>query len=222
MTARIPWSAGRLKPLRRRVSVAFLSILLFSYCLSAYSAGPKAAPGLSTNTPGKPKPMMVVVTNRMQTLKGWFGPERPFPILNGNSVIIEQVTLGPLGGMETHSSWRVVNMLAENLTEILKRLGTETIEMAIYPKTNYVYTFQGRDQFKRKVNVQSGYAVITDARIPRDWFLFTADMGNFPSIKPDQILTDFPQSFREIRTETETRKPGITSPQYNTSSPQSE
>jgi hypothetical protein len=166
--------------------------------------------------------MMVVVTNRMQTMKGWIGPERPFPILNGNSVIIEQVTLGPLGGMETHSSWRVVNMLAENLTEILKRLGTETIEMAIYPKTNYVSTFQGRDQFKRKVNVQIGYAVITDTRIPRDWFLFTADMGNFPSIKPDQILADFPQSFRPIRTESVAREPGTISPQNNTSPPQSE
>jgi hypothetical protein len=145
--------------------------------------------------------MMVVVTNRMQTMMGWFGPERPFPVLTGNQVSIEQDTPAPPGGMEAHASWRVVNMLAENLTEILKRLGTDTIEMAIYPKTNYVSPFQGRDQTERKVHVQSGYAVITDKRIPRDWFLFTPSLGNFPSIKPDQILADFPQSFRPIRTD---------------------
>ena len=103
--------------------------------------------------------------------------------------------------METNVSWRVVNMLAENLTEILKRLGTETIEMAIYPKTNYVSTFQGRDQTERKVDVQLGYAVITDTRIPRDWFLLTPSLGNFPSITANQILADFPQSFKPIRTD---------------------
>ena len=218
MTARILWTAGRLTPRWHRVLVLCFSILLFSCCFSALPAEPKVTPDPSTNTPAKPKPMMVVVTNRMQTMKGWFGPERPFPILNGNSVSIEQVTLAPLGGMETHASWRVVNMLAENLTEILKRLGTETIEMAIYPKTNYVATFQGREQTERTVNVQSGYAVITDTRIPRDWFLFTPSLGNFPPIKPDQILADFPQSFRAIRTESTTRKPGTIFPQNNTSS----
>ena len=186
---------------RHRALVPCLSILLFSCCFGAYSAEPKATPNPSTNPPAKPQRMMVVVTNRMQTMKGWFGPERPFPVLNGNSVSIEQITLGPLGGMETHASWRVVNMLAENLTEILKRLGTDTIELAIYPKTNYVSTFQGREQIERKVNVQLGYAVITDSRISRDWFLLTPNLGNFPTIKPDEILADFPQSFRPIRTD---------------------
>jgi len=103
--------------------------------------------------------------------------------------------------METHTNLRVVNILAENLTEILKRLGTETIEMAIYPGTNRVSTFKDRDQPERKVAQQTGYAVITDTRIPREWFLPSPKMGNFPSVKADEILAAFPLSFRPIRTD---------------------
>ena len=62
-----------------------------------------------------------------------------------------QVKPAPPGGMETHSEFSVVNILGENLTEILRRIGTDTLEMAIYPRTNFISSFQGRDQPEREV-----------------------------------------------------------------------
>ena len=110
----------------------------------------KAAP--ATNAPAKPKPLMVAVTNRMQTMKGFFGrAQRQFPVPDGNRVTIMQVKPAPPGGMETHSEFSVVNILGENLTEILRRIGTDTLEMAIYPRTNFISSFQGRDQPEREV-----------------------------------------------------------------------
>jgi len=144
---------------------------------------------------------MVVVTNRMQTMMGWFGPERQFPVPTGNQVFILQTTPAPPDGMETHTNLRVVNILAENLTEILKRIGTDTLEMAIYPGTNRVSTFKDPNQPHRQVINATGYAVITDTRIPRDWFLSSPKLGNFPLVKADEILAAFPLSFKPIRTD---------------------
>jgi hypothetical protein len=103
--------------------------------------------------------------------------------------------------METHSDLPVVNIHGENLTEILRRIGTETIEMAIYRGTNFVSTFQDGDQPERKVIYEIGYAVITDSRVPRDWLLFYPSLGHFPFVKPDEIVAAFPLSFRPIRTD---------------------
>ena len=143
---------------------------------------------------------MVVVTNRMQTMKGFFGrAQREYPYSDGNHATILHVTPAPPGGMETHSDFYVVNILGENLTEILRRIGTDTLEMAIYQRTNFVSTFQGREGPERKIIVESGYALITDTRIPREWFLYYPSLGSFTSVKADEMLAAFPLSFRPIR-----------------------
>ena len=204
MTACAPVSVRSAFRPHRVFSIAcFLICSFIFYCrIHGYSADPEAEKTVSTtNAPAKPKPMMVVVTNRMQTLMGWFGPERTFPVSDGNQVFILQIKPAPPDGMETHTDLHVVNILAENLTEILKRIGTETIEMAIYPGTNRVSTFKDRGQPERKVAQQTGYAVITDTRIPREWFLSSPKLGNLHLVNADEILAAFPLSFSPKRTD---------------------
>lgn len=73
--------------------------------------------------------------------------------------------------METFVNWSVVNIHAENLGEISKRLKTDSVEMLILPVTNFQGTVQDAGSPERTVLNNSAYALVTDARIPREWFL---------------------------------------------------
>lgn len=157
-----------------------------------------------TNATPKPPRVMVVATNRMQTLIGFFGRaqlQHPWP--NGNRVSIHFRKPAPPAGLETFVDLKVVNIYAENLTEILKRIGTETIEMAVYPRTNFIGTIWERDQGERQIIHEWGYAVITDTRIPREWFHYSPVFGNSRVEKGDEMLSAFPLSFKTAKRERE-------------------
>ncbi|MGZ8900259.1 MAG: hypothetical protein ACXW3Z_09205 [Limisphaerales bacterium] len=66
---------------------------------------------------------------------------------------------------------RVINVHAENLWEITKRLKIDSVEMLILPITNFQGTVQDAGSPERLVLHKSADALVTDARIPREWFL---------------------------------------------------
>jgi len=99
----------------------------------------------------------------------------------------------------------VINIHTENLNEITRRLGTKTVEMLILPITNYPTVISearpnpranqtNDDTFVGRHIIQKlAFALVTDPRIPREWFHFK------PPLNPEksrQIKAAFPAYFR--------------------------
>ncbi len=108
------------------------------------------------------------MTNSIMTAMR-FERTTPPPWTKGNTIEIHfEPTKGQL------VSWRVVNMHAENLGEISRRLGIKELELQVLHLEPETGTVQETGTPERKVEIDRGYAVVSDARIPREWFLSTA------------------------------------------------
>ena len=93
----------------------------------------------------------------------------PPPWTNGNTIDIHfEPTIGRL------VSWRLVNMHAENLGEISRNLGINELELLVLHLEPEAGTVQETGKPERKVVIDRGYAMVSDARIPREWFLSDA------------------------------------------------
>lgn len=124
------------------------------------------------------------MTNSIMTTMR-FQRTTPPPWTNGNTIDIQfEPTKGQL------VSWRVVNMHAENLGEISRRLGIKELEMLVLHLEPETGTVQETGKPERKVEIDRGYAVVSDARIPREWF-YTSAKG------PPEVVGDLPKMLPE-------------------------
>lgn len=94
--------------------------------------------------------------------------------------------------METWVNCSVVNMHAENLEEITKLLKIDSVEMLILPITNFLGKIQDTGAPERTVLNKSCHALVTDPRIPGEWFLEEPRRETARTVK-----TTYPHYFRE-------------------------
>lgn len=116
----------------------------------------------------------------------------PPPWESGNTWEFRVTHPASAEGLEEQATWRVVNLHAENLTEITRRLGLDELEVQIlHLRQPAEYQEPGRPG--RKIIADNGYALITDRRIPREWLVVEPkcdrDIGR-------QLRSQFPEAFR--------------------------
>jgi hypothetical protein len=157
-----------------------------------------------TNIAAPPERFMVdITTNSQTTLVGYMGERPPPPWPRGNWLSFEFRHEPGAGQIETWDHWSVINIHTENLREITRRLGLKTVEMLILPVTNWPSTIvevssSGQTTIQERSIIQKhAYAIVTDARIPREWFHFEPSWHHH--VDPDvarQIKAVYPASFR--------------------------
>ncbi len=116
------------------------------------------------------------------------------PWEKGNTRAIRVVLPAVKGGVEEHANWRIVNIHAENLTEITRRLGIDLIEVQILHRRQAA-EIQETGRLARKIIADNGYALITDRRIPNEWLLVE------PRCKREigrQLQEQYPDAFRGV------------------------
>jgi len=121
-----------------------------------------------------------------------FNRTSPPPWKRGNTLEFREIHPPTVpGGMEEQAIWRAVNIHAENLFEITRRLGIGVLEVQIVHRRQ-PSEIQETGRAARKIVSDLGYAVITDPRIPREWLLVEPkcerEIGR-------QMRSVFPQAF---------------------------
>jgi len=91
--------------------------------------------------------------------------------------------------------WDVLNIHAENFFEITRQLGLTNIELHVFPRTVPPPSIGEADDRPNAFQVH-GYAVITDSRIPRKWFLKEPRPGGADSGIRSAAQAGYPESFR--------------------------
>ena len=98
------------------------------------------------------------------------GPGPP-PWERGNTLEFREIHPPTIpGGLEEQAIWSVVNIHAENLFEITRRLGIDVLETRIVHRRQ-PSEIQETGRAARKIIADLGYVVITDSQIPREWLL---------------------------------------------------
>jgi hypothetical protein len=122
-------------------------------------------------------------TTSMSTLIH-FPSNSPLPWEHGNWFTIEFTKPPVRGQKEERVRWDVVNMHTENFREITRRLKVSSVEVHVLRDNAY------------PLNV--GYAVITDARIPREWYLSEPArvLGHLDLKTANELKAAFPEYFR--------------------------
>lgn len=114
------------------------------------------------------------------------------PWESGNSWEFRVIHPALAGSLEEHAAWRVVNLHAENLTEIARRLGIDEIEVQILHRRQPA-EYQETGRPARRIIADNGYALITDRRIPREWLVVEPkcehEIGR-------QLRAQLPEAFR--------------------------
>ena len=155
----------------------------------------KPAPVQETNAvPVARKLMVEMGPNSIVTLIG-FNRTSPAPWERGNQLSFKFEPPTMYGNSDRGEYWDVINIHMENLAEIMKRLQAKTIEMTIVPVTNYETTvYEAKTAKERRVIENYPYALVVDARIPREWFL--QEPFRVPKTKVQEIKATYPGSFR--------------------------
>lgn len=114
--------------------------------------------------------VMVAVTNTATTLLP-FTHNTPPPWRDGNHLTFHFRKAPVPGRMEEWVSWGVVNIHSENFFEITRRLKMSAVEVHVMHTGAAPAQFQEPGRPERTIMTDGGYAVVTDARIPRKWYL---------------------------------------------------
>jgi hypothetical protein len=117
----------------------------------------------------------VPATIEQQTLVG-FSHRGPAPWPRGNCFTIApraRWTWPP--GARRNPGWRVCNMHAENFSEVVKRLGLQTVEV---------------------LPLEGSCSLITDQRIPREWLLEKPCSHCFRGPVGEELRARYPDRFR--------------------------
>ncbi len=112
----------------------------------------------------------VRVTNVISTTIG-FKRNSPPPWTNGNNLTVRFRKTPVPGQDEEWASWSVVNIHSENFAEITRRLKLDLIELRVWHLRKIPISIQPTGGVARNASQDDGYALVTDARIPRKWFL---------------------------------------------------
>ena len=193
-----------------RFSEVVLPVIAALFCWAGCSKSPvvvSASGGSVTNIEkhaAKPMPelerVQVSVTNTRSTLIG-FTRKSPAPWDTGNNLSFHFGKPQVPGQNKEEVSWRVVNMHAENFFEITRRLKISAVEVHVWHTDRLATTIQEVGQPERPLTIDQGYAVVTDSRIPRNWYLsepgVNGGRGKVP-LDSDlaQLKAAYPGSFR--------------------------
>lgn len=195
------------------------------------NAGPDAAREAMTTNMGQEEAkrtlslerVMVPVTDIMRTAI-YFNRTSPPPWPDGNYLTFQfrKVPVLVLGQEEEWAWWNVINIHAENFFEVTRRLGMDAVEVLVLHSTTSTNLWfppaQGQEFTaiqdestlwipqaggqERTVIGDNGYALITDARIPREWFLSWPDSrwgqggAHVDQKTQREIRVAYPGSFR--------------------------
>ena len=117
----------------------------------------------------------------------------PPPWERGNTLKFREIHPPTIpGGLEEQANWSVVNIHAENLFEITKRLGIDVLETRIVHRRQ-PSEIQETGRVARKVIADLGYVVFTNPQIPKEWLL------KEPSCDREigrQLRRQLPEAFR--------------------------
>ena len=91
----------------------------------------------------------------------------PAPWTNGNTLEFRVHRPASPEHPEEQTSWRAINIHAENFHEIVGRLGIKSVELHVLHTTRLPSEVQETGKPTRTVMMDQGYAVVTDRRIPR-------------------------------------------------------
>ena len=152
-------------------------------------------PGLATNL--SLERVMVAVTNTMTTLMQ-FNRTSPPPWPRGNYLTFHFRNSPAPGAMEEWVLWPAVNFHAENFSEITRRLRIDSVEVRVLHSTREIIKIRDSGREERSAVGVKGFALVTDPRIPRDWFLSWRD-SRWDSVDRetrDKCQAAFPGSFR--------------------------
>jgi hypothetical protein len=137
----------------------------------------------------------VSVTNILVTLIGLTRKSGP-PWADGNYLTFSFREPQLRDGQEVHASWQVLNMHGENFGEITRRLNLSSVEVRVL-HTQYlpVTDFMAGSSSGHPLRLDEGYALVTDSRIPREWFL--ARVAAHTDLNTGAVLEQaYPQFFR--------------------------
>jgi len=98
-------------------------------------------------------------------------------------------------------SWRIVNIHAENFYEITRRLGITAVEAAVFHRDfgDRVHLLSREPVQFQTTTVDYGDCVITDERIPREWFRSAPCTACFPNGDGWRYVDAFPDKFSQDR-----------------------
>lgn len=183
-----------------------IAVVAAALCLAGCSRNPGTENSREavTNT-GKPElatafsleQFMVAVTNTSHTLIG-FNHTSPPPWPRGNYLTFHFRKSSAPGAMEEWVRWSAVNIHAENYFEITRRLGIEAVEVRVLSTMRETNKVRESGREERSVIEARGYALVTDPRIPRDWFLSWPDSrwGNVDGGTRNKCRVAHPGIFR--------------------------
>jgi len=114
--------------------------------------------------------VIVQVTNTISTAIG-FRRSSPPPWEDGNYLTFHFRKASVPGQVEEWVSWGVVNMHSENFFEITRRLKMSSVEVHVLHTGASPAKVQEPGRPERTITTYGGYAVVTDPRIPRKWYL---------------------------------------------------
>ncbi len=119
----------------------------------------------------------------------------PPPWQHGNFLAFTFRKVTAPGQMEEWAYWRVVNMHAENYCEITRRLKMSSVEVHVLHTGASHERHQELGHPERTITTDEGYAVVTDARIPREWYLYEPRGNVSKTLRA--LRAAYPENFRE-------------------------
>lgn len=163
-------------------------------------AGPETGEG-QASFPLSLEHLSIPMTNGMTTTKR-IDRSAPPPWLDGNRLTLHFRKAPVPGEGEEWASWSVINIYSENLFEITRRLGMKTVEMRVLHLEKSSLKRLPADGPEQTFIQDTGYALVTDPRIPREWFLpKPRESSNSDALNADAkarryLATTYPESFR--------------------------
>ncbi|WP_148072649.1 hypothetical protein [Bythopirellula goksoeyrii] len=105
---------------------------------------------------------------------------------------------------EERAEWSIVNIHSENFSLITKALEIEELEIVVLHngRSNGSYRSVDNGWVETPLVYDNGYAIVTDARIPRKWFRLEPEERMDEKIRND-LMKYFPQAFRDPNKEPE-------------------
>ena len=176
MTGSPVHSGSPIKPARRRLGIALLVGLAVVIAVL-----------VALSLPALTNPRHVPARVFMMTLMG-FQHRTPGPWPDGNNFSLAPrsgwIMCGPIGRFVREYApndltggsmgWSVVNMTAENYSEIVRQLKIESVEILILDKHT---------------------CLVVDARIPREWFRQLPSVSESRTLVMQRAVADYPDKF---------------------------
>jgi hypothetical protein len=182
-------------------------VMAAASCLAGDSRNPVTDPAsnVTTNLQQKaarlllsPTRVMVSVETAQKTsitTQMLFFHDSPPPWKLGNALGLRGEKASVSGQTNDWQYWRVINMHTENFFEVARRMRMSSVE---------VHLIQIRvEELGRPDERTANYAIVTDARIPRNWYLFEprvnfSDRTRLEAKTVRELKAAYPENFRAL------------------------